>query len=408
MPAPPIHRLRRRVVRAVPDPVLRFLAVESSAAIVLAAATIAALIWANLPAGRSYHAIWHDARTVGLGDLRLTTDLAHAVGDGLMVLFFFVVALEIKVEVTEGSLSDRREAALPVLAAIGGMVVPALAYRAFNPSGPGAAGWGVPMATDLAFALGVMALLGRRVPTAAKVLLLALAVADDVGAIVVIAVAYTADLSPAWLAVAVAAVVLAAVAHRRGLGHPLLHLAIGVACWVAMVRSGVHATLAGVALGLVVPPALAERWRERLHPTAAYLVLPLFALSHAGVPLGAHALAEAARSPIALGVAAGLVVGKPVGILAAAWLALRTGVARLPDGVTWRHLGGIGALAGIGFTVAVFVAGLAFPSGALLDEALVGILGASVLAAVAGTALLRGGTAPEDVSDQSGSAPAWR
>lgn len=407
MPTVPTRQaLRRQVRRAVPDPVLRFLAVESSAAIVLLAATVGALVWANIPALPDHHAIWHDPRAFGFGSLRFTTDLAHAIGDGLMALFFFVVALEIKVEVTEGSLRDRRDAALPVIAAIGGMVVPAAAYLMLNAGGAGSAGWGVPMATDLAFALGAIALLGDRVPTSVKILLLALAVADDVGAILVIAVAYTEDLAPAWLAVALAAVAVAYGAFRRGWQHPLLHLAIGLVCWWATLRSGVHATLAGVALGLVVPTSVAERWRGLIHPWTAYLVLPLFALSHAGVSLSAETLRDAATSPVALGIALGLVVGKPLGIIGAAWLAVRTGIARLPDGVGWSHVAGIGALAGVGFTVAVFVAGLAFDDQVLLDEALVGILAASVLAVLVGTLVLRAtptpSTDPAPAADDAG------
>ncbi len=407
MPTVPSRQaLRRQVRRAVPDPVLRFLAVESSAAIVLLAATLGALVWANVPALPNHHALWHDPRVIGFGSFTFTTDLAHAIGDGLMALFFFVVALEIKVEVTEGSLRERRDAALPVIAAIGGMVVPAGAYLLLNAGGAGSAGWGVPMATDLAFALGAIALLGNRVPTAVKILLLALAVADDVGAILVIAVAYTDDLVPAYLALALAAVAAAVAAFRRGWNYPLLHLVIGLVCWWATLRSGVHATLAGVALGLVVPTSLAERWRGLIHPWTAYLVLPLFALSHAGVELSGEVLRDAVTSPIALGIGLGLVVGKPLGIIGASWLAVRTGVARLPEGVGWSHVAGIGALAGVGFTVAVFVAGLAFDDQVLLDEALVGILAASVLAVIIGIIVLRAAPAPvhDDmlVGDESG------
>jgi NhaA family Na+:H+ antiporter len=361
--------------------VQRFLAVEASAGIALLLATAAALLWANAPWPGYYEDVW-TARLLG-------HDLRHWVDDGLMAAFFFVVGMEIRREVTGGELSSRRVAALPVLAALGGMVVPAGLYLLVNAGGEGAAGWGIPMATDIAFAVGVLVLLGDRVPAPLEVLLLALAVVDDIGAVAVIAVAYTDDLRFGWLGVAVVGVLAVALLSRGGRGHPAILLVVGLGVWWATHESGVHATIAGVALGLLLPSPLARRLEPALHPWASYGVLPAFALANAGIPITAASLGDAAGSAVTVGVVVGLVVGKVVGVLGASWVAVRLGVARLPDGVGWPHLGGMAALAGIGFTVSIFVSGLAFDDAVLVDQAKVGVLTASVIAAVVGSLVLR-------------------
>jgi NhaA family Na+:H+ antiporter len=307
-----------------------------------------------------------------------------------MALFFFVVGLEVKRELVTGQLSDRRDAALPLVAALGGMLVPAAIFLVVNAGGDGARGWGIAMATDIAFALGVLSLLGERVPGSLKVLLLGLAIADDIGAILVIAVFYADDVDARWLAAAIAGLVAVVAMRRADRWSGPAFAVIGVAVWVCTHESGVHATIAGVALGLLTPLATAERLETAWHPWTSYVVLPVFALANAGIDLGSSALRDAASSPVAIGIVLGLVVGKLVGITGAAWLVVRSGLARLPDDLTWRHVAGMGALGGIGFTVSIFVTGLAYSSPSAQEHAKVGVLTASVLAALVGVVLLRG------------------
>ena len=391
-------------------------------------AALVALVWANSPWRGAYQDLWHTQVQLTVGGFGVEDDLRHLVNDGLMALFFLVVGLEIKRELVAGDLRDRRVAALPALAALGGMVVPVALYLAFNAGTPGAAGWGVPMATDIAFALGVLALLGSRVPPALKLFLLTLAIVDDVGAIVVIAVAYTDDLDPAALAVAAGLVVVAAACVRARVWSPGVYVVLGLACWLATYESGVHATLAGVAFGLLAPArplapgdvarqwaedlsdepsaaemrslttvanetvSVAERVEHRLHPYTSFLVVPIFALANAGVRLTGDALADAGPRRVALGVVVGLVVGKLAGITLASALAVRLRLTALPPGVTWPQVVGIAALAGIGFTVSLFVGGLAFDDPALGRAATVAVLAASVAASLLGVALVLAAT----------------
>jgi len=355
---------------------------------------VAAVAWANGPWGDAYHRLWHHRLVVGPGPWRLAGSLQHWVNDVLMALFFFVVGLEIKRELVTGELQDRRTAALPVLAALGGMVVPAVVYTLVAGGGEAGRGWGIPMATDIAFAVGVLALLGRRAPRGLKLFVLTLAIADDIGAIVVIAVFYAAAVDGAWLLAAVAVLALVPAARRAGLSRPGAYIPLAVAAWYCTYRSGVHPTIAAVALGLLTPAAtvngrdvlgLLER---RLHPWSSYLVLPVFALANAGVALDGHALRAAAGSRVTWAVAIGLVVGKLLGIAGATAAGVRGRVGRPPSGVTGRHVIAAGALGGIGFTVSLFITGLAFHSEALQAEAKVGILAGSLIAALAGAAVL--------------------
>ncbi len=381
-----------RISRYLPTQGTEFVSVEVLSGIALLVAAAAALVWANVDA-TSYHDLWKTHLTLGIGDLAISETLVKWVNDALMVLFFFVIGLEIKRELVEGGLRDPRAAALPVLGAVGGMVVPALIFVAFNAGGVGGRGWGIPMATDIAFALGVLALLGPRVPSGLKLFLLTLAIVDDVGAILVIAVFYTSDMEPVWLIGAAAAIVGVLVLRRLGVMSPWVYLLPGVVLWICIHESGIHATIAGVVLGLLTPVTRGpeagplEVLEHRIHPWTSFLIVPLFALANAGVVLGGDSIERAAGSAITWGVIAGLVVGKAIGVSVFALGAHRLGIGRLPDGVGSAHVVGAGILAGIGFTVSIFVANLSF-GGELLDEAKIGVLAASLLAGVLGAAWL--------------------
>jgi NhaA family Na+:H+ antiporter len=409
-----------RLIRPLPD----FLYTEAAGGVVLVVAIGAALVWANaFPV--SYRELWNTTFTVGVPDHHLSLTLREWVNDGLMTVFFFVVGLEIKRELVEGELREPRKAALPVIAALGGMVVPALVYVAFNAGGAGRDGWGIPMATDIAIAVGVLSLLGARVAPQLKLFLLALAIVDDIGAIVVIALFYSHGFDTAS-AVAAVGVVAAMLGMRAfGVRNILPYAALGVCVWVLVYDSGVHATIAGVVLGLLAPtrpfrhPDMVDsdklvdvssvetayesvvlaresvsvvEWLEyRLHPLSSYVIVPLFALANAGVVLSAGSIEHAARSSVTQGIVVGLVVGKLAGITGFAWFAVRLGVGSLPERTTWPQIVAVAALGGIGFTVSLFVAGLAFPgvSGALLRrDAQIGILAASAVAALLGASLL--------------------
>ena len=391
----PTHRhVRVPIVgRAAPPIGSDFVSLEAASGIVLVAAAVAALVWANAdPAG--YTSWWHHQLTIGPGGLAITESLVHWVNDALMTLFFFVVGLEIKRELVVGELRDRRRAALPAAAAVGGMVVPALVYVVVNAGGAGLDGWAIPMATDIAFAVGVLALLGSRVPTSLKLFLLALAIVDDVGAIVVIALFYSSGVDGWWLLGAAATVVLVLAMSRLRIDHPLAYVVPGVLLWWCLQEAGVEPTLAGVVLGLLTParprrgiPVL-ERLEHRLHPVSTFVVVPIFALANAGVVLGRDAIDHALASRVTIGIVLGLVVGKFAGILGASALAMRVGLGTLPDRLGIRHLAGVAVLGGIGFTVSLFITDLAF-RGAVIDDAKIGVLAASVIAAVLGLVTLR-------------------
>jgi len=412
-----------RVLARAAQPFARFLYVEAAGGILLVAATVTALVWANSPWQASYESLWSTTIRVEVGSYVFDEDLGHLVNDLLMALFFFVVGMEIKRELVVGELRDRRSVALPAMAALGGMIVPAAIYVAFNVGGDGAGGWGIPMATDIAFALGVVALLGDRVPGSVKVLLLTLAIVDDIGAIAVIAVFYADDLEPALLAVGLGVVVLVAVLHRVDVVYPPVLVATGMLLWLVVYESGVHATIAGVVMGLLTPArpfqtelhaeevvdvlegrpdlqaediratasaikgsvSACDRLIDGLHPWTSYVIVPIFALANAGIALSAASFSE--PSAVLTGVAVGLIVGKLVGVAGFSWLAVRFGLGRLPDGASWGHVVGVATVAGIGFTVSLFITGLAFDTVSLQDDAKIGTLVASIVAAAAGTAV---------------------
>ncbi len=413
----------------VPSRSLRdFLRTETGSAGLLLAATLIALIWANSPFGDSYADLWHTPLELTLGQTTLVDlDLGHWVNDALMAWFFYIVGLEIRRELALGELRDRRAAAVPAIAALAGMAVPALLYTAVNAGGPGAHGWGIVMATDIAFVLGTLALLGNRIPAGVRVFLLTLAIVDDIGAIIVIAAFYSKGIAFGWLAGAAGITVLVWLGQRIGPAwRGPAYFAAGVVLWYATLRSGVHPTIAGVVMGLLTavhPPQRAdveraasvtrlfrrepspkagraavleigaavsanERFQQSIHPWTSYLVVPIFALANAGVPLSGDAISAAAGSAITLGVIAGLLVGKAAGISLITLLAVRARVGPLPTGVRPGHIPGAAALAGIGFTVSLFVADLAFTDQALRDQAKIGVLVASLVAAIVGLGLL--------------------
>lgn len=416
----------RRVVRA-PRAVQRFLHLEAAGGVVLVVAAIAALVWANSPWHASYEALWHTDLTLQLGAWSIEEDLRHWVNDALMAIFFLVVGLEIKRELVTGELREWRTAAVPIFAAVGGMVLPGAIFLAFNLGAAGAKGWGIPMATDIAFALGVLALVGRRAHPALKLFLLTLAVADDIGAIVVIAVFYAESVDVPSLVGALALVALMVGAYRGGVHALGPYILLGAGVWLFTFESGVHATIAGVGLGLLTPARprasddVVREWAQELleepaaddlvelrqlakqgesfggrlerglHPWTSFVIVPLFAFANSGVRVAGLQLGEPGAGRVALGVFVALVVGKLLGVSGAAWLAVRFGVGRLPVGLGARDLVGGAACAGIGFTVSLFIAGLAFDEVALADAAKVGVLAASVSAAGLAALVLAGG-----------------
>ena len=424
------------LVQAVRVPIQRFIHTEEVGAVILLLGAAAALAWANSPWSESYESFWHTKVSFDIILFAVTEDLRHLVNDGLMAVFFFLVGLEIKRELLHGELSTLRKAALPAFAAAGGMVMPALVYLLFNWSGDGVNGWGVPMATDIAFALGVLALLGRRMPAELRVFLLGLAVVDDLGVIAVIATFYTETIHWTELGLAVATFAFIAGCIRLGVRSLGLYLIMSLVMWLFFLESGVHATLAGVLLAAIVPsqPDLhrrdyaaviddllhdfrlamengdeeraeaiverierlsrgtegpLERLEEMVHPWVSFVILPIFALANAGIVFTTDSLSDALASSVTMGIAAGLLLGKALGIFGLTWLAVRLGVGQLPSGVGWRHVLGVGFLGGIGFTVAIFVSAIAFTDQALVDQAKMGVFGSSILAGAAGYLFLR-------------------
>jgi len=423
----------RRLARRVGRPVRRFLRIEAASGLLLIAATVAALVWANSPWSDSYFDLLHAHITIQFGDvLTLDESIEHWINDALMAIFFFVVGLEIKRELVTGELRDPRAAALPAVAAIGGMVVPALFFVVFNAGGPGADGWGIPMATDIAFAVGVVALLGNRVPSAMKVFLLTLAIVDDIGAIAVIAIFYTESVSMPWLLTAVGISVLVVLMRVARIWYIPAYVFVGGFLWLAVFESGIHATIAGVVLGLITPahplrdyselddmdPAedphvgaaiagqaspgvvrraafelreripVAERLEDVLHPFSSFLIIPIFALANAGIEISGDSISDAVRSDVTIGVIVGLVFGKLLGVSLFTWIAVKSGLSSLPRGATFVHVVGLAAIAGIGFTVSLFITNLAYDDAAVIEEAKLGILAASILAAIIGVAVL--------------------
>lgn len=447
-PASPPEFLKDvRLTRALPPstivrflrPFQQFLSNEASGGLLLLFCSVVALVWANSPWSHSYHLLWHTQLQIGLGARAVNQDLHFWVDDLLMVVFFFVVGLEIKREMLVGELASPRKAALPILAASGGVIVPALIYALLNHGTPDSHGWGIPMATDIAFALGVLVLLGDRIPPNLKVFLAALAIVDDIAAVIVIAIFYTPHIEWIGLYLAVFCTMLLVLSNRLGIRHPLPYALLGIALWSAVWHSGIHPTIAGVVLAFTIPArttlnatqfvergrivlnhfegaarnsasvltdseqqfaiealedscervqAPLHRFEKALHPWVTFAIMPIFALANAGVTLTGN-LASAYAHRVTLGVLLGLLLGKPVGITLVSWLSVRGGWAALPPGVSWRHIHGTAWLAGIGFTMSLFVAGLSFAEAQSLVFAKLGVLTGSLCAGLLGSALLR-------------------
>jgi Na+:H+ antiporter, NhaA family len=421
-------------IEVITSPFVRFARMEAAGGILLLVSTFAALVWANSPWEQSYHAIWSTQVDVGFGRFFLSETRHQWINDGLMSVFFFLVGLEIKREVLIGELSTLKQAAFPLIAAVGGTIVPALVYISLNHGSIAHKGWGIPMATDIAFALGVLALLGDRVPVSLKIFVTALAIVDDIIAVLVIALFYTAQIHFLSLAAGLAGVALSFGLNLLGVRKPAVYAFLGLCVWGAVLKSGVHATVAGVMFAFTIPARTyidrahflkQGRWlfdrfetarpdsfeeqaaihtletqceliqsplhriERSLQPWVAFVVMPVFAFSNAGV----HVLgkvAAAATNPISLGVALGLFVGKPIGISLFAWLAAKAKVATQPNAVSWAQIFGGSWLCGIGFTMSLFIATLAFGEGALLDLSKIGTLAASVAAATCGSLFLLG------------------
>jgi Na+:H+ antiporter, NhaA family len=396
-----------RPVRRVVQPLREFLDTEAGSGVVLMIATVVALVWANSPWASTYEDFWHSHLSIGLGRFTLTEDIQHWVNDALMAVFFFVVGLEIKRELVVGELRDPRRASVPVIAAVGGAVLPALIFLALNTSAPGSRGWGIPMATDIAFAVGVMALLGSRVPAGSKLFLLTLAIVDDIIAVVVIAVFYSAEINVVWLCGGFLGLFLTSILARSrarpSIFYPVLGL-LSALVWLAVFESGVHATIAGVLLAFTVPARnvgdrdLLRDLEHALHPISSFIVIPVFALANAGVPLGGDAVGVAVGSPVTWGIIAGLVIGKLVGVTGATLLAVKGRVGSLPEDMSRGDLYGVATLAGIGFTVSLFIADLAYNPIPEIesDTAKVGILVGSLLSALAGVGVFISRRSNED------------
>ena len=387
------------MTRQTPTQRLRaFIASESAGGIVLIVAAAIALVIANSALLAGYQSLLATPVNFTAGELvSIDKPLLLWINDGLMALFFFLIGLEVKREIVTGQLQSWKQASLPVFAAVGGMVIPALVFVAINAASPdNIRGWAIPAATDIAFALGLLALLGSRVPVALKALLLAIAIIDDIGAIAIIALFYTENMNVGALALALVPAAGMLLLNRAGVARTIPYFLLGAFLWVCVLKSGVHATLAGVVTAMFVPIATGdeqplERLEHALHPWVAFMILPIFAFANAGVSFAGAGL-EALFAPLSLGIAAGLVVGKQIGVFGACWLAAKTKLASMPPEVTWRHIYGLSCLAGIGFTMSLFIGGLAFIDPDQIDAVKMGVLVGSLISAVIGMTVLA--TAP--------------
>ena len=431
-------KFRKIRIEKVILPMQEFIKTESSSSILLILFMLAALIWANSPWKASYESLWATKLSFSLGSFSLSKPLILWINDGLMAVFFFVIGLEIKREILVGELSTLKKAMLPVAAALGGILIPALIYSIINFGKPGLSGWGIPMATDIAFALGILALIGKKVPVQLKVFLTALAIVDDISAVLVIAIFYSEKIIWANLALAALVFLILILINRLGVRKPVWYILLGIILWLATLKSGVHATVAGILLALTIPASTCidrkgfiirskkyladfekfgldngdnfttkeqrallqtmedgvhlleaplQRLEHDLHPWVAFFIMPVFALANAGVSLQITDISQLVN-PVTLGIAAGLFIGKQAGILSFSWLAIKTGLASVMEGVTWKQVYGVSLLAGIGFTMSLFITNLAFVDPELINNAKTGILIASLLSGLTGWLVL--------------------
>jgi NhaA family Na+:H+ antiporter len=420
-------------------PFQSFIHAEASGGILLLICTVAALAWANSPWKEIYFHLWHTNISINIGNYALSYSLHHWINDGLMVIFFFVVGLEIKREFLVGELSTRQKASLPVAGALGGMLFPAFLYILFNAGLEGSSGWGIPMATDIAFVIGILALLGSKVPLSIKVFITALAIADDIGAVLIIAIFYTSEISFISLYIGAFFVILLIISNAVGIRSLLIYLLLGIGLWLAFLKSGVHSTVAGVILAFTIPASTRinslkfltqgrkllddfdkageesestltneerstavqalekncekimtplQRFETGLHPWVSFLIMPLFAFANAGVELGED-IFSSLTNPISIGIIAGLFLGKQLGIFSFSWIAIKFGIADKPEGVSWKKIYSAGILAGIGFTMSLFIANLAFGEIELLNISKVGILTGSLISGIIGFVILK-------------------
>ncbi len=432
-------KLNRTPIEKLTYPIQEFLHQQASGGILLIIATVIALAWANSPFSESYYHLWHTYIKLDIGGIGLNYSLHHWINDGLMVIFFFVVGLEIKREMLVGELSSAKKAALPIAAALGGMIFPALIYTIFNLGSEGSSGWGIPMATDIAFVVGILALLGNRVPLALKIFILALAIVDDLGAVLVIAIFYTSNISYTSLLIGAGLIVLLIAMNKMGVRNLLVYTLVGIALWLAFLKSGVHATVAGVLLAFTIPVSSRintkkfknetesllkdfnnagehgenvltnserltivdqienncekiltplQRFEHGLHPWVSFFIMPVFALANAGVTIGSG-FSSALTHPVSIGIILGLFIGKQIGIFGFSYLAVKLKLASEPEGVSWKKIYAASILAGIGFTMSLFIANLAFNSPDLLNISKVGILTGSLLSGIVGFIILK-------------------
>lgn len=430
--------MRQSKIDRILEPVNKFIHLEYTGGIVLLSCVVLAILWANVAGIESYHHVWEQHFKIGLGTFTLDEPLHVWINDGLMAIFFFLIGLELKREFINGELSTLKTASLPMMAALGGMLVPALIYFAINRGQPSASGWGIPMATDIAFAIGLLSLAGDRIPTSVKVFLSALAVADDLGAVIVIALFYTDHINMYMLAIGGVSVMILWLGNILGIRHILFYILIGLVVWVAFLFSGVHATIAGVLIAFTIPartkidednflqqlkkyahrfeleipnqstlitPAQhriigkikelsqdaetpLQKIEHSLHPWVAFIIMPLFALSNAGIEINSSFF-SLLSNPVSIGIILGLVVGKFVGVLGFTWLMAKTGFSKLPSYSGWRHMVGVALLAGVGFTMSLFITGLAFTDEVIIERAKAGILLGSVIAGVLAMIVLK-------------------
>jgi len=433
-----MEELRKSPIEKIIAPVNKFIHLEYTGGVVLFASVIIAIVWANSAFHDSYHHLWEIKLAVGIDQYVLNKPLHIWINDGLMAIFFFVIGLELKREFMDGELSTLKKASLPMMAAFGGMIVPALIFFLMNKGTGSANGWGIPMATDIAFALALLAMSGKHIPVSLKVFLSALAVADDLGAVLVIAFFYTANLNFVPLAIAVVFLFVLLAGNKLGIRSTAFYLIIGIAVWIGFLLSGIHATIAGVLVAFTIPAVtqvsenyFSSRLRKlsddfereipnagsfttagqhltiervktltlaaetplqkieyALHPWVAFVIMPLFALANAGIIIGADFF-TALINPVSIGVITGLIAGKFVGILLFTWIMVKFGGAQLPDQSNWKHIGGIALLAGVGFTMSLFISNLAFENPEFIAQAKYGILTASILAGTMGVLFLK-------------------